>query len=170
MKRPIRIAVISMMMFSSLSCSYHLSPRELDIKSGTVLSLQNIKPVSIKAKLVGTKERLLPLAGTDVTVNEDEFSDVLVEHLTEILQNSNVSVAPMSERLIEIQVVRISLQPDTTFNCVIDFNRKLGKGEFYGFQSRAKSWNFMTACQEALKKTATDILNDQRTIKYLQGE
>jgi len=104
-----------MVMFSSLSCSYHLSPRELDIKSETVLSLQNIKPVAIKARLVGTKERLLPLAGTDVTVNEDEFSDVLVERLTETLQNSNISVIPMSERLIEIQVVRVSLQPDITF-------------------------------------------------------
>jgi len=156
-------------MFAGLSCTAHLSPRELDIKENIVLSLQNIKPVAIRAKLVGSKDRVLPLAGADVIINEDEFTEVLVEQLIDTLQNNNVPVVPESDRLIEIQVARVSLQPDRTIYCVIDFNRKLGNGDFYGFQSRSKSWNFKTACEDALKNTVTDILHNQDTIKYLKG-
>jgi hypothetical protein len=170
MKQIVRLGIINIMMFGGLSCTTHLSPRELDIQESSVPTLQNIKPVTIRAKLVGSKERVLPLAGADVIVNEDEFTEVLVERLIDALQNNNVPVTPESDRLIEIQVARVSLQPDRTFYCVIDFNRKLGKGSFYGFQSISKNWNFKTACEDALKNTVTDILNDQDTIKYLKGE
>lgn len=157
-------------MFASLSCTYHLSPRELDIQKSPVSSLKNIKPVSVRAKLVGSKEKVLPLAGTNVSVNEDEFTDVLVERLIDALRDNNIPVVPASDRSIELQVVDVSLQPDRTIYCVIDFNRKLGKGDFYGFQSRSKDWNFKTACEDALKNTITDILNDADTIKYLKEE
>jgi hypothetical protein len=53
---------------------------------------------------------------------------------------------------------------------VIDFNRKLGSGEYYGFQSRSKSWSYETACEEALNNAVTDLLADPLTIRYLRGE
>jgi hypothetical protein len=171
MKQMFRLIVISIVILASWSCTSHLSPRDLDTQDvSTIPSLQNIKPVTIRAKLVGSKERVQPLAGSDVIVNEDEFTQVLVERLIESLKRNNVPVVPASERSIEIQVVKVSLQPDMTFYCVIDFNRKLGNGEFYGFQSRSKNWNYETACVDALKTTVTDILHDQDTIKYLRGE
>lgn len=170
MKQIVRLGIINMLMFTSWSCTSHLNPRDLDIQEISIPSLQNIKPVTVRARLIGSKKRELPLAGADVIVNDDEFSEVLVDRLIGSLKHNNVPVVPESERLIEIQVVRVSLQPDMTFYCVIDFNRKLGKGEFYGFQSRSKNWNFKTACEDALNNTVTDILNDQDTIKYLRGE
>jgi hypothetical protein len=170
MKKIIRLGMVALVMFVGLSCTTRLSPHDLDIEGISVPPLQNIKPVTIRAKLVGSKERELPLAGTDVIVNEDEFTAVLVERLIDTLKKNNVPVVSESERSIEIQVVRVSLQPDRTFYCVIDFNRKLGNGDFYGFQSRAKNWNFNTACEDALKNTVNDILNNQDTIKYLRGE
>ena len=170
MKQIIRLGLTIIVMFAGLSCTTRLNPHDLDIEVASVPPLQNIKPVTIRAKLVGSKERELPLAGTDVIVNEDEFTEVLVERLIDTLKKNNVPVVPNSERSIEIQVVRVSLQPDRTFHCVIDFNRKLGNGDFYGFQSRAKDWNFETSCEEALKNTVNDILNNRDTIKYLKGE
>lgn len=171
MKQVLKLIFINIAVLACWSCTSHLSPRDLDTQDvSTTPSLQNIKPVTIRAKLVGTKERVQPLAGTDVIVNEDEFTQVLVERLIESLKRNNVPVVPASERSIEIQVVRVSLQPDMTFYCVIDFNRKLGNGEFYGFQSRSKNWNYETACEDAIKTTVTDILHDQDTIKYLRGE
>lgn len=170
MKQALRLGIISIVIFVCFSCTSHLNPRELDIQESPVASFQNIKPVSIRAKLIGSKERALPLAGADVIINEDEFTEVLTERLIDTLKDNNVPVVPESDRLIEIQVVHVSLQPDRTFYCVIDFNRKLGKGNFYSFQSRAKDWNFNTACGDALKNTVSDILNDPDTIKYLKGE
>lgn len=171
MKQVLKLIFINIAVLACWSCTSHLSPRDLDTQDvSTTPSLQNIKPVTIRAKLVGSKERVQPLAGTDVIVNEDEFTQVLVERLIDALKHNNVPVVPASDRSIELQVVRVSLQPDMTFYCVIDFNRKLGNGEFYGFQSRSKNWNYETACEDAIKTTVTDILHDQDTIKYLRGE
>jgi hypothetical protein len=170
MKLILRIGVVNILIFACCSCTSHLNPRDLDIQAISIPTLQNINSVTIRARLIGSKERELPLAGTDVIVNEDEFTEVLVERLIDTLKHNNVPVAPKSERSIELQVVRVSLQPGMTFYCVIDFNRKLGKGEVYGFQSRSKSWNYETACEDALKNTVTDIIQNQDTIKYLRGE
>jgi hypothetical protein len=136
----------------------------------TVPSLQNTKSISVKAHLVGTKKRAIPLPGVTVSVNEDEFTTVLVAKLTEALQRGNVTVLANSSRVVELQVVRVSIQPELTMHCVIDYNRKLGDGEFYGFQSRSNSWNFITACDEALQKAANKILSDPDTVSYLRGE
>ena len=80
-----------------------------------------------------------------------------------------MQVDPGAERYIEIRVVRVSLQPTMTFDCVIDFNRWLGEGRVRGLQSRANSWNFQNACNAALSQAAADTLNDPDTHAYLEG-
>jgi len=132
--------------------------------------LQDLTPITLRARPVGSKIREVPLPGASVTVNEDEFTDVLVDRMNEALKRKNIPVVSNSDRIVEIQVVRVSLQADRTIYCVIDFNRKLGDGDFYGFQSRSKNMNFITSCDEALTRAANDIFNNQETITFLKGE
>ncbi len=166
----IKICFIVLISLALESCSTRLDPKDLDIKSIVSPVLQNIKPVAVRAKTIGTKEKVLPIAGSDIIVNEDEFTQALAERLIATLKQNNVPVVPGADRVIEVQVVKVALQPDRTHYCVIDFNRRLGNDEFFGFQSRSKNWNYETACEEALNNTVTDLLSDQDTVKYLKGE
>lgn len=170
MEKTIRLVTVISIALICISCTAYLDPHDFDRENITAPSFQSPKPISVKARLVGTKERELPVAGATVIVNEDEFTKELVEQVSEALKNKNIQVVPHSDRVVEIQVVRVALQPDRTIYCVIDYNRKLGDGAFYGFQSRSKNWNFNTACNDALKEAANAILNEQTTIKYFKGE
>lgn len=170
MKQPSGKIIAVLMMLTNLSCTARLDPTDFDTKTISAPVLQNARTVTVKAKLTGAKDRELPVPGGDVVVNEDEFTEVMVKRMIDVLKNNNVSVIPTSDKVIEIQVVKVSLQPDRTMYCVIDFNRKLGGGEFYGFQSRSKNWNFETACEEALNNAVADILADRATVQYLRGE
>lgn len=171
MKRLLRFALVSVFMFLGMSCSIHLKPQDFEMKEFSVPDLHNIQPVTIQSRIIGAKDRSLSLPGSTIaTVNEDEFTEVLVKRLKSIIEGKNVSIESRAKKSIEIQVVRVSIQPDRTMFCVIDFNRKLGDGEFYGFQSRSKHWSFITSCDNALRQAAIDTLADQDTIRYLKGD
>jgi len=170
MKKFIKLSISICAILAGVSCTINLDPHEFDIEGIKVVSLSGIESVAVYPKLVGAKERELPLAATTVIVNEDGFTKVLTGEVEKVLKENSVHVNSDSEKSIEIQVVRVSLQPDRTTYCVIDYNRKLGKGEAYGFQSKSKEFSFITACENALKNAATDILNDSTTIKYFRGE
>lgn len=68
--------VISSIVLLCGSCAAYLGPHDFDMDEMTAPSLKNTKPISVKPHLVGIKKRAIPLAG--VTVNEDEFTKVLV--------------------------------------------------------------------------------------------
>ena len=124
----------------------------------------------MRARLTGDPKRKLSIAGPDVVVSEDEFTSALVNGLVQTLRQQSARVDPNAERSIEIRVVRVSLQPTMTFDCVIDFNRWLGGGRLRGLQSRASNWNFQSACTAALSQAAVDTLNDPDTKTYLEGK
>lgn len=154
----------------NVSCTATLNPQEFDIANTVAPNLKDVKPISIKAKIIGKKTTEIPLPGGNVLINEDEFTQSLVDRIADRLKRSNVPIVPASERSIEIQVVKVSIQPTNTIYCVIDFNRKLNNEEFYGFQSRSKNWNYETACEQALSNAVNDVLIDPNTLRYLKGE
>lgn len=170
MKRLIRVLITSNIIFSCISCTAYLNPHDFNIERVEPLSLNIPRSISIRTNFVGTKERELPLAGVTVTVKENEFTKVLASGIKGALRRNKFVLDSNAEKSIEVQVVRVSLQPDRSIYCVIDYNCKLGDGVFYGFQSRAKNWSFITACENALIKAVSDILHEPNTVKYLQGE
>lgn len=153
-----------------ISCSAHIDPSDFDMDEVAAPAINISKAIAIRPNLTGTKERVLPLAGASAIVNEDEFTKVLTDKIGSALKNKNYPVVADSHRAIEIQVVRVSLQPTSTMYCVIDYNLKLGDGKYYGFQSSNKNWSFKTACENALQNAANDILNAKSTVEYLQRE
>jgi hypothetical protein len=152
------------------ACSVRLNPGDFKQENNSLPQLKNLQPLAIKAKLTGTKDKALPLAGTDVIINEDEFTKELVKRLKNSLEYNGITISQDVPRVIEIQTTYVSLQPDRTTYCVIDFNRKLSNDAIHGFQARSKSWNYETACDEALNQAVSLILNDPDTLKYLKGE
>ncbi len=170
MKIFIRFAVLLNFSITVCACSVRLNPDDFTQRYTDLPQLRNLQPLTVKVNLSGTKDKALPLAGPDVIINEDEFTNELAKRLKDNLEHNGVSVVPDSSRVIEIKTTHIALQPDRTIYCVIDFNRKLGDGAFYGFQARSKNWNYKTACDEALNQAVSLILNDSDTLKYLKGE
>lgn len=166
----IKITFFVLTALLNVSCTTTLNPKDFEIGNFATPNLMGIKPLAIKAKIAGKKATETPLPGGNVLINEDEFTQALVDRIIDKLKRSNAPIIPASERSIEIQVVKVSLQPTNTIYCVIDFNRKLGNEEFYGFQSRSKNWNYKTACEEALNNAVNDVLIDQNTLCYLKGE
>ncbi len=164
-----KLAVLTTI-FLCVACTTTLNPHDFDTNDLATLNLKGVKPLAVKARITGNKASVSPLPGGDVIFNEDEFTRVLVDRMISTLQHNNVSIVPDSDRTIEIQVVKVSIEPSSTIYCVLDFNRKLDKQEFYGFQSRAKHWNFKTACEQAINNAVNDLLLDQNTIRYLKGE
>jgi len=160
MKKIMRLFIIiisHIVILSCISCTTYLNPYNFDMKGIHAPFLQTSKPISVRARLVGTSVRELPLPSGAVIVNEDDFTKVLVDKITESLKNKAVTVTHDTDGTIEIQVDRVSIEPTATMNCVIDYKRRLGNGEFYGFQSRSENWNFVTACDNALEKAVNDI-------------
>jgi hypothetical protein len=165
-----KITFIVITALLNVSCTTTLNPKDFESENLATPNFMGVKPLAIKAKMTGNKATEAPLPGGNVLISEDEFTQALVDRLIETLKRSNAPIIPASERSIEIQVVKVSLQPTNTIHCVIDFNRKLGKEEFYGFQSRSKNWSYETACEEALKDAVNDVLTDRNTLRYLKGE
>lgn len=170
MEHIIKITFFIITILLNVSCTTTLNPKDFEVGNFATPNLMGIKPVAIKAKIAGKQSSEIPLPGGSVLINEDEFTQTLVDRIVDALKRSNTPIAPTSEHSIEIQVVKVSLQPTNTMHCVIDFNRKLDNEEFYGFQSRSKSWNYETACEEALNNAVNDVLNDRNTLRYLKGE
>ena len=152
------------------SCTANINPHDF---STADINLPNllVKPstsISVEPHLVDTKERAIPLVGFNIVVSENEFTKVLTTKIQDSLKSKNIAIDPSSNKVIKIQVSRVSLQPDMVMNCVIDYNLKLGNGLFYGFQTRSKNWNFKTACEKALKNAVNEILNNQSMVKYIK--
>ncbi len=79
-------------------------------------------------------------------------------------------VEPGSDRLVEIQIVRITIHMKPQYTCVIDFNRRLGSGPVRGLQSRAQNgWDARKACSAAASQVVIDTLSDPSLRDYLRG-
>jgi len=111
MKKFIKLSISICAILSGVSCTINLDPHEFDIEGIKVVSLSGIESVAVHPKLVGAKERELLLAATTVIVDEDEFTKVLTGEVEKVLKENSVHVNSDSEKSIEIQVVRVSLQP-----------------------------------------------------------
>lgn len=170
MKTLYRLALLLNFLITLCACSARLNPGDFKQQIISSPQLKNLQALTVKANLTGTQDKALPLAGVDVVINSDEFTKEIVKRLTENLEHNGISVVSNSSRVIEIQTTHVGLQPDRTFYCVIDFNRKLGANVYYGFQARSKNWSYETACEEALNQAVSLILNDSDTLKYLKGE
>jgi hypothetical protein len=151
------------------ACAVQMRLKESKIPDGAIAKLHATAPVSVRPRVVGSTKHALEIAGPNITVDEDQFSSELVNRVLEALLAQSVPVDPDAERSIELQVVRVALQPDRTFFCVIDFNRRLEDGRLRGLQSRSKNWNYETACGEALSQAVVDLLDDPETRAYLEG-
>ena len=152
----------------ALGCVTPVSPGKFDIPDGAVHSIEG-GPVDLLGPLAFNREREVSIPGGKASVDEDEYTTAVVKRLAEQLRAHGVRVEPGANRVIEIRVVRVSIQPQPTFTCVIDFNRRLGDGPVQGLQSRAESWNFQKSCSAATAQVVIDILNDPTTLDFLKG-
>lgn len=152
-----------------ISCSVPLKPTTFEAES-LPYSLSSAYPLAVKAKLTGKQSYELEMAGPNISVNDDEFTNTVVDQLTRTLQKNGVFVDPNSNRIIEIQVVHIAVQPSGNMFCVIDFNRTLDDGRIRGLQARAGSWNYEKACKQALTNTVAELLKDSETVEYIAGK
>lgn len=152
----------------ALACATHLRPGESEISAGAIPRIDATGSVAVRAAHAGAGERALPGPGVDVVVDDAEFAAELASRLSKQLQQNGVRIEADAERTIEIQVVRVSLHPEPTFTCVIDFNRRLGDAAVRGFQSRATNWNFERSCAAAVSQAVVDLLNDPSTLAYLE--
>jgi hypothetical protein len=152
-------------------CSFSINPHDFRLKDIDALHVpfHNKGDIAIEAYLVGASDRKNHVPAGDIVVNDDEFTKVLVKKLKKILNIQSADVVG-SDKVITLQVNRVSIQPLLTINCVIDYNLKFGQGRFYGFQARASNWNYETACEMALSKAAINIINYRETIHYLKGK
>jgi hypothetical protein len=163
------VAALGGLALLTSGCTTPLHPKPFEVQQSSIPNLEARQPVAIRARLDGGPKRTLQIAGPDVVVSEDEFTTALVDRIIQTLRDRTVPLDPNSQRAVEFQVVRVSLQPTMDFDCVIDFNRKLGDGRLHGLQSRAKSWNFEKACAAAVSQAVVDALNDPDTRTYLEG-
>jgi hypothetical protein len=152
------------------ACAVQMRLKDSEIPDGAIPQIHSTTPVAVRPRIVGTTKHELAIAGANVTVNEDQFSGELANRVLAVLRAQSVAIDPEAERSVELQVVRVALQPDMTFFCVIDFNRRLGDGRLRGLQSRSKNWNYETACAEALSQAAVDLLDDPDTRAYLEAK
>lgn len=159
--------VSSRLMVGILSCAVALGGCATPLRpKASKLSIESVPPlavpgsVAVRAQLTGQPGRTLHLAGPDVVVTNDEFSTAIAARLMDALEARRVMVAPDAPQWIEIQVLQVALQPTMTFDCVIDFTRKLSDGSVRGVQSRATNWNLETACGDAASQAVIDILRD----------
>ena len=152
-------------------CSFSINPHDFKLKDIDALNVpfENTRDIAIKAFLVGAQDRKNHVPAGDIVVNDDEFTKVLVKKLKQLLniQGENITGG---DKVITVQVKRVSIEPLLTIKCVIDYNLKFGQGKFYGFQVKASNWNYETACEMALSKAAKNFFNHQQTIHYLNGE
>lgn len=161
--------ILIFFIISGSSCSLHLNPHNFNSIELSVPTLHDIQPVAIRAKLNNKPERELPLAGPDVVVIDDQFAEVIVERLINTLKKQGVEIDPNAKKSIEIEIPHVSFLTTARIYCVIDYNRKLGNGEFYGFQSRYNEISEM-GCNKAIDNAVIQILNDPETISYLTGD
>ena len=153
------------------ACAVTINPHNFTINNQASPHLSQLTQgsITIKSQPIETSGRAIPVAGFNITVNENEFTKVLVGKLKSTLNISD-TVTTGESKILTIQVSRVSIQPDIMMNCVIDYNRKLGNGVFFGFQTRSRNWNYETACENALTQAANEILNNRDTVKYFEGE
>lgn len=147
-----------------------MRPPEFPVADARVPALARDIRIAIRPRFSRTPPRELRLTGANPIVSDDEFTAALVERLSRTLRERGVTLDPDAPRSIDLQVVRIALQPDRTFFCVIDFNRWLGDGRVRGLQSRAKSVSSRKACAVALSEAVVDTLSDPETLAYVNGD
>ena len=162
--------MVTLFCIASAACSFHMNPHDFDSEEIAFFLPYHLKnPIAVRAKLNNKPERELPLTGTDVFVKEDQFAEVIVERLKNTLKKQGAIIDPNSKKSIEIEVVRVSLMTTARIYCVIDYNRKLGDEEFYGFQSRFNEVSFF-GCNQAIDFAVTQILSDPGVINYLKSD
>lgn len=160
-------AVVPLLLLAA--CTLPVKPKDSAIAPGAVTAFENAAPVAVRAVLVGRESRTIPVAGGKLVVNEDDFSGAMVSRMIAALETHGVPVEDASPRIIEIQVVRVSIHTTASFDCVIDFNRRLGGGPLRGMQARAGKWDIEKACGDATSQAAIEALMDADMRAYLTG-
>jgi hypothetical protein len=165
----LRIASLLVLPLVLGACTVQMRLVEAKIPDGAIAKLHAPNPIAVRPRLVGSAKRPLSIGSMTINVDEDQFSSELVNRVLGALRAQSVPLDPDAARSVELQVVRVALQPDSTFLCVVDFNRRLGDGRVRGLQSRSRNWNYETACAEALSQAVADTLSDPDTRAYLEG-
>ncbi len=147
-----------------------MKPPDFRVEEAQIPALARDIRIAIHPRFSHTPLRELRITGANPIVSDDEFTAALVERLSRTLRERGVTLDPDASRAIEIQVVRVALQPDYAIFCVIDFNRWLGDGRVRGLQSRARSVSFRTACAAAVSQAVVDTLSDPETLAYVNGD
>lgn len=100
------------------------------------------------------------LAGLEITISDAMLAATLAERLADALESVGVEVDDASERRISIEITQTLIHPVPAFDCVIDYDRRLGVTPLRGRQSRAQNWDFEVACSEAVSAVVVDLLSD----------
>lgn len=152
----------------TLGCVTPAPPGRFEIPDTAIEGIEG-GPIELRGSFGMKGRRVISQGVGSLSVDEDEYTRAVIARLADQLRQHGVPIEPGADRLVEIQVTRISIHPQPQFTCVIDFNRRLGDGPARGFQSRAKSWDARKACSAAAAQVVIDTLNAQSMRDYLKG-
>jgi hypothetical protein len=149
-------------------CVTPAPPGELDVPEGEIHRIEG-GPIEVRGSFALSGPRTISMGIGSLSVDEDQYTTAVITALAESLRQHGVRVESGADRVMEIQVVRISVHPKPQYTCVIDFNRRLGEAPARGLQSRAQSWDARKACSRSAAQVVVDVLNEAATRSYLKG-
>lgn len=169
MRTPAALLMAVLATAAAVGCTVPLEAKLKKIPQQRIPQLTTQSPVDVRPDLTYAGDRTMGVpGGSTARVSEDEFTTTLVTGVRAALESRGVPVQSGAPLAIEAGVVRVSIQPEPSMACVIDYNVKLGTGRVYGMQARGENWNFQTACQLGITEAVVAVVNEPSVLRYLE--
>ena len=124
--------------------------------------------VSVQSGTAEAGKFTIDLAGANMTVDRQEYTDALVARVVAVLAQQGATLEGDVQKSLELLVVYVNILPGAgRFHCVIDFTVRAGDGYVRGHQARANSMSIDRACNAALSEAALACLSDPQLQEYL---
>lgn len=151
-------------------CSVKLVPKPHEISESKIPPIAAVAPVDVLPEFSGRPDHEVTVPMVKVTVNDDEFTQAVVERLIEELRRQGVQVVAGAEKQIAVGVERVTIVQATmgSTHCILDCGLKLGDASPRWLQPRRGSRNYERACGAAASQAVIEILKDEAVRHYLQ--
>jgi hypothetical protein len=164
-----RANALGLLGLALLGCGTPIRLEPPDVNPAMVPAIAPGASVAVHAEFGGRRPYALPTAMSE-QVDDDAFTTALAARVSAALEALHVVVHPQAERSIRLRVTHVSArQAGLHFECVVDFNRRLGYGSTVGLQARGVDIDIHEACSLAVKEAATTALADGAVRSYLEA-
>lgn len=113
-------------------------------------------------------------SGTGYTVygNLHDWTEQAVQSLTRTLEKKRVATSPSAPKSLKIAITRATLSSAASgwsFRCTLVFTIDTGNGQPFELGAEDTSWKWFNACNGAMEKLVTVVLNDERVRTFISG-